>query len=177
MHLKTLIQRKFKDDRGERPHRINRNKCISILKFISAMTIFIWLHSITGLYYNPKTNQTQASYKSFFTWFQYASPAALTLQTLNLSAGTNLDRYVQFEQSVRNAKLDIAKKVEGKVLIGERLTLQEYDNLPAYHFNKQDFRQLLGDISLPIVFLFTLTSLLFYITFHRLTRLTARILE
>jgi hypothetical protein len=80
------------------------------------MTILIWLHSITGLYYNPETNQTQASYKSFLAWFQYASPAILTLQALNLSVGTNLDRYLQFEQSVRNAKLDIAKKLNGKSL-------------------------------------------------------------
>ncbi|WP_262696439.1 DUF3526 domain-containing protein [Kordiimonas aquimaris] len=122
-------------------------------------------------------DEVQAERRDFLSIFQYASPAALTLQAFNLSAGTNLERHLRFERSVRDFKQMIAEEVERNVLVGQRLTLTEYDNLPRYQNNEWSIGQVIEKTAAPIAFLLIIASLLGTIALKNLGRLQTRILE
>lgn len=119
----------------------------------------------------------QAERRSFLSKLQYAAPSVLALQAFNLAAGTDLERHVAFEKSVRDFKQTIAQSVEGNVLVGERLSLADYDGLPRYENQAATVGRILGSIALPIVFLLLLSTLLGTIARNNLDKLQSRIRE
>ena len=122
-------------------------------------------------------DQVQAERRQFLSALQYASPAILTLQAFNLTAGTDLERHIAFEQSVRDFKRTIAQEIEGNVLVGERLTLTEYDALPRYSHSSLTVDGIAGKIAFPVIFLLALSILLGGIALKNLDRLQSRIRE
>lgn len=119
----------------------------------------------------------QEERRSFLSKLQYAMPAVLTLQALNQAAGTDLERHLAFETSVRSFKKSIAEGVEGKVLVGERLTLAEYDSLPRFENQAPSAGDIAGRLVLPVGFLLILSFLLGTTAYGNLRKLQKRIRE
>lgn len=119
----------------------------------------------------------QADRRQLLSALQFASPAVITLQAFNLAAGTNLERHLAYEQSVRDFKRSIAEAVEGKVLVGERLTLAEYDSLPRYGHARPSIGGILGGVALPVGFLLALSVLLGTVAHRNLGGLQKRLQE
>lgn len=122
-------------------------------------------------------DEVQAERRQFLSALQYASPAVLTLQSLNLAAGTDLGRHIAFERSVRDFKQSVAGAVEGNVLAGERLTLADYDGLPRFSHDTPSFGGVLRQVSMPVGFLIVVSILLGTIAHTNLGRLQKRIRE
>ena len=68
----------------------------------------------------------------FLKLFQYLSPAALTMQSLNQVAGTDLHSYLDYERSVRSYKMSLSEALSQPILAGRRVTVEEYDGLPKF---------------------------------------------
>lgn len=119
----------------------------------------------------------QSERRDFLSWLQYASPAVLTLQAFNLSAGTDLERHIRFERSVRDFKQTIADEVEGNVLVGERLTLAQYDGLPRFVQAPQSAVGVMKRLALPVGFLLLVAGFLGTVALKNLGRLQNRIRE
>lgn len=119
----------------------------------------------------------QAERRQFLSVLQYVAPAVLTLQALNLSAGTDLDRHIRFERSVRDYKRSIAEAVESKVLVGERLSLAEYDDLPRFEAVAPSIGGVLSRVIVPVGFLLMVSVLLGVIAHGNLGKLQKRIRE
>lgn len=122
-------------------------------------------------------DEVQAERRSFLSKLQFAAPSVLTLQAFNLAAGTNLERHIAFEKSVRDFKQSIAEAVEGKVIAGERLSVAEYDALPRYYHQGPTVGAVLGNVALPVLFLIALATLLGTIARANLGKLQNRIRE
>lgn len=122
-------------------------------------------------------DEVQAERRQFLSALQYASPAVLTLQSLNLAAGTDLGRHITFERSVRDFKQSVAGAVEANVLAGERLTLADYDGLPRFSHDTPSFGGVLRQVSMPVGFLIVVSILLGTIAHTNLGRLQKRIRE
>lgn len=124
-----------------------------------------------------KFDEVQAERRRFLSKLQFAAPSVLTLQAFNLAAGTNLERHIAFEKSVRDFKQAIMESVEGKVLVGERLSLAEYDALPRYDTIVPSVVSVLGNVALPIMFLLVLSTLLGTIARSNLDKLQNHLRE
>ncbi len=122
-------------------------------------------------------DEVQAERRQLLSALQYASPAVLTLQAFNLAAGTDLERHLSFEKSVRDFKKTVAEAVEGNVLTGDRLSLAEYDALPRFIPAAPTVSGVIGRVAMPVGFLLALAILLGTIAFKNLGSLQNRIRE
>ena len=115
--------------------------------------------------------------RAFLNKLQYASPAVLTLQAFNLTAGTDLARQKRFEREVRAYKLDLAKRVEPKVLADERLAAEEFDSFPRFSFEEASAGAVLKATFGPSVFLLIFGLLIWGLARVNLLKLQTRIRE
>lgn len=108
---------------------------------------------------------------------QYASPAIVALQTFNTVSGSSLERQKKYEREVRAFKHDLAENVEEKVLLGERLTVAEYDVLPRFLFVESSAHDVALSAMGPLTYFIGLAGLIGVSAVRNLNRLQNRIRE
>lgn len=119
--------------------------------------------------------QVQADRQRFLGFAQYLSPAVLTLQAFNETAGTSLARQRAFERQARQFKRDLAQRIEQHVLTGRRMTVAELDALPRFSFEEASLEQVLGRAAVPLGFLALLAAVFATLAARNLARAGARI--
>ena len=120
---------------------------------------------------------TQAARIDLLRKIQYASPAIVAMRAFNIAAGTSLDRQNRFEQQARQFKRLLAERLEVNVLSGERLTVDEIDDLPSFTFAEEPLPVILRRVAWPAGFLVVLAILFWQLAGRNLERLQTRVRE
>ncbi len=107
---------------------------------------------------------------------QYLSPAMIADRSLSIIAGGDATRAFAFENQAREAFADLRDRILPFVIANKRMTLQEYDAIPAFAFQDRTIGQVFSQIAVPLVYLAVLAVALLVAARRRLSAPLERLL-
>lgn len=99
---------------------------------------------------------------------RFLSPSIIAQEASNDIAGTGLERYRRFRQQVKEFDQKRSDFFLPKIYRMENLTLEEFDRIPRFKYEEEDFSEIFCRVIFGILFLFATSGVLTLLTFSRL---------
>ena len=113
-------------------------------------------------------NESRARRTALVATLQYLSPAMIVDNTLNAIAGADVARHTAFQDQARAALADLTDRIGPAVVAKQRISLAEFDAIPAFAFQDRALPEKLRPHAAPIGFLVVLSIALVVIARRRL---------
>ena len=107
---------------------------------------------------------------------QYLSPAMIVDRALSAIAGGDATRAFAFQGQARAAFSNLRNRISPAVIASKRISLQEYDAIPAFIFQERMIGQVLAQIAAPLLYLIVLAVALLFAARKRLSAPLERLL-
>lgn len=91
---------------------------------------------------------------------QYLSPAIVAQRLLHQLADADLERQYRFQEQARQALFELADAVGPAIVSRNRITVVEFDDLPAFVFVDRTLAEVRGQFLFPLAFLVVVSLLL-----------------
>jgi len=99
---------------------------------------------------------------------RYISPAITTHILFNDLAGTSSKRHSEYYKAVRAFKNQYAERVGPVIMANERLGVNEFKNLPQFHFPEQKISDVLYNNLISLIFLIIVSGILIFLADKRI---------
>lgn len=111
-------------------------------------------------------NNSREQRAALVAGLQYLSPAMIADRSMTFVAGGDFDRYLAFQEQARLALDNLAERIGPAVVARQRISLSEYDMIPAFKFDERALGRTISALAFPIGFL-VLLSLAVLLTARR----------
>lgn len=102
-------------------------------------------------------NNSREQRSTLVAGLQYVSPAMLADRSMTFVAGGDVDRKLTFQKQARSALDNLAERIGPAVVARQRISLSEYDMIPAFKFDERALGATISILAAPITFLLLLS--------------------
>ncbi|MEP2990650.1 MAG: DUF3526 domain-containing protein [Parasphingorhabdus sp.] len=102
-------------------------------------------------------NKSREQRSALVSGLQYFSPAMIADRAMTFVAGGDVDRNLAFQQQARSALHDLAEQIGPAVVARQRITLSEYEAIPAFEFSERTLTSTMATLTAPLGFLLLLS--------------------
>ncbi|MEM9288687.1 MAG: DUF3526 domain-containing protein [Pseudomonadota bacterium] len=101
--------------------------------------------------------RSQMERQSVTRFMQYVSPAIITDAALQAISGGNANRYHAFQQQAVTALKDLTQRIGPSVVAKQRLSLEQFDEIPTFEFVEVSLGDRLSKRAAPLGYLLALS--------------------
>jgi len=101
-------------------------------------------------------NESRQQRSALVGALQYLSPAMIADRAMTAIGGGDVARSLAFQQQAQAALADLSDRIGPAVVARQRISLTEYDAIPAFQFSERSLAATIGQAALPLGFLLVL---------------------